>query len=365
LLGVDPWSWYLPANRSTHDIDPGIKDYTRLFVLPTPITMNNTIYQIAMMGKKGVVVLLNTDMDTIDSLRMYWPLHGSRPFHGSSSSSCADASTAVLVGTGEILTYGGCSSSWIDLYDPLNDTWRSMDSGIVRNTPSAALLPDGSVLLINGENPAVDQSSTLPQSGDPRFPQLFDPFTFTLTTFSLPESSPSPFRGYHNNVALLKSAHILLGGGVHARGDVGCEQPNMRVLELPYVQGKERPVWMEQQMIAQNTFLTTTLDNNNVVDIPLLSPTSPSPLLVRVGGSLPVSWNTSTGLSLRTRGAAVLMALQGFTHSYDHNQVRRKKKKKKKKKMKARKKGDKERGREKGEEGMRENVCVQRMKNAA
>ena len=99
-------------------------------------------------------------------------------------------SSATLLATGEIMTVGGCDGSVTasaDLYNPTTDTWRSFPlvrslcvsplpfsrfffpfyraqcsglwswQGARRATPSAILLPDGTVLIINGEDTHIDQ----------------------------------------------------------------------------------------------------------------------------------------------------------------------------------------------------------------
>ena len=115
---------------------------------------------------------------------------------------------------------GGCSLSTLDVYNPVTDTWRSIDTGIPRNTPSMVLLPDGTILLLNGENANLDQMKLGPLQGDPRYWSIFDPIAFTVTTLNIREPELL-FRGYHNMVGLLKDGRIMIGGGVHARGDIG------------------------------------------------------------------------------------------------------------------------------------------------
>ncbi len=83
--------------------------------------------------------------------------------------------------TGELMTMGGCgypnASSMVSLYSPGTDTWRQVDLRRPRSTPSSVLLPDGTVLIINGELSSLNQDGTIDPAVDPRVPQIFDPVT--------------------------------------------------------------------------------------------------------------------------------------------------------------------------------------------
>lgn len=269
--------------------------------------------------------------------RLDAPPNGLRPRGG-----CNGDSTATIVSTGELLSMGGCGSSWLDLYNPHTDSWRSVDTGVPRNTAATLLLPDGTVLLLNGENGAVDQSAALSrlesQAGDPRFMQVFHPLTMRVDTYPQREDSgagadgtQAPFRGYHNSVALLKDGRVLISGGVHQRGDIGCEQPHLRLLSPPYLaplQGSSaRPEWDLASMGAFEWSAWAQFLNGSV-----------EPFFMRANGTIQVAvqpgvalrcdaplpaelnagvWSSGSGLF---GGGVVLMALQSFTHAFDANQ---------------------------------------------
>jgi hypothetical protein len=343
--GLSPWQWSLPANESNHGINPGPKDYTRIFALPRPVLADGLLRQAALMGHDGVVRLFNADADTPFAQRFYSPPGSTRP------GGCNYEATALQLGTGELLSLGGCSSSWLDVYNVLTDSWRSVDTGIPRNTAATVLLPDGTVLLLHGENPTVDQSAALnrraPQAGDPRFIQIFHALSPDMRVDTYPEQedgtgsdgSLAPFRGYHNSVALLKDGRVLVQGGVHLRGDIGCEQPNARILTPPYLNppaGSQltRPAWAAEIMQQFNQSEWPQWSNVSA---------SIEPIFMRVGGVLQVA--LLSGVPLRSyvppsslngggamfpsvddvhaqlpTGGVVLMGLQSFTHAFDMEQ---------------------------------------------
>lgn len=121
--------------------------------------------------------------------------------------------TRAGAGAGEVVVIGGgCGASQqrIDVYTVATDSWRSLDTGVYRQVPSAALLPDGRAIIVNGENGNIDQTAAHAQDGgaDPRYVQLFDPETMTVHTESV---RSTVFRGYHNALALLPDATLLTG----------------------------------------------------------------------------------------------------------------------------------------------------------
>ena len=102
---------------------------------------------------------------------------------------------------------------------------------ISRQVPASILLPDGTVLFLSGENPQLDQITYESRDGsqDPRLPQIFDPELKTMSLELQEGNSRDVFRGYHNMAALLKDGSVLVGGGFNQYGDVGCENPNIRI----------------------------------------------------------------------------------------------------------------------------------------
>jgi hypothetical protein len=296
--GQDPWTLLIDKEHADHALDPGIREYTRLFVLPKPFVADGYVRQVLAMGKAGVVVLINTDNGTPMGKRLFKPPGGKRP--GSDCGDASDQSTALPLLTNqydaELLVVGGCSGTTlqkIDLYSVTDDIWRSFDSGVFRAVPASILLPDGRVLLVSGENLQNAQQEHLAadESNDPRYPQIFDPETRTITT-EYPSNGRDSFRGYHNMAALLKDGTILVGGGFNWRGDVGCENPNLRLFYPSYLAQGARPI---------------LLDVTN----------SSAPLILQAGDTLSLRFS---GARLHPTKGVALLAVNAFTHSYCHNQ---------------------------------------------
>ncbi len=154
------------------DINPAVTDYTRTYVLPTPITRSGVTYDVMLFGAVGRVWLLNTLTGQFTAQP-----NAQRPASASPSYGCtvpdSSASGALLTSQGELLVVGPCAL-W-HLYNPVTDSWRAVESGVVRQKPASLLLPDGWVWVMNGENPALDQAaaSNSPQSGNPTQLLLF------------------------------------------------------------------------------------------------------------------------------------------------------------------------------------------------
>jgi hypothetical protein len=274
---------------------PGDKDYTHTILLPTPIEKNGHRYSLAMMGYAGVMVLLDVEPGTPARERFYFPPNGSRP-----GDVMAWDSTMALVSTGEILVMGGTNDAGIatriDLYDPMKDTWRSVDTGVGRRNAGATLLPDGRVLVINGWR---DDSAALGRDERTR-PLVFDPEATdpAKKLVELDAFAGDRERGYHSFALLAKDASILVGGGVYpstANGDtpkesdIGCERTDVQRWKPPY------------------------LAANNVR--PVVSSTR---IDMKVGG--PAVEVPFSGATLHATKGAALMALGSFTHGFDQNQ---------------------------------------------
>jgi hypothetical protein len=276
---TSPWATLVPHQSGRADMAPGLRDYTHVFVLPTPVGNAD----VAMMGWNGRTLLFSTQSGLPPGQRFSTRPGGQRPGGGQ-----AWDSTAALVATGELLTIGGgnaTTSHRADLYDPVADRWRSIDLGISRHNGSTVLLPDGTVLVVSGET--AGQSG---QIGDRRRPQILDPTTGMVTTLD-PWAGDDRERGYHNLALLLKDGRVLIGGGVSTDGGIGCERPDLRIYNPPYFAGGDRPV--------------VRANGGEPIRMTLAGPT------VALG---------NPGVALRgTRGAA-LMALGAFTHAFDQNQ---------------------------------------------
>jgi len=286
-----PWSTLLRHDQAPNVYDPGIKDYTHSFLLPTPIPKergNGIERESVLMGYPGKVALLSLAPNVSNADRVFIPPTAGRP-----GNAMAWDSSSALVGTGEILVMGGGAdpkgeAQRIDLYNPYKATWRSKDTGITRHNPTTTLLPDGTVLILNGEPGNDKQPGEDPNVlGDRRQPQIYDPYTDILTTLSAwPDENPQE-RGYHSFSLLLMDGRILLGGGMVGLGQVGCERPDARIFNPPYLFKGERP----------------KIENF----------TNP----IKLGRTFDLIYS---GISLRRSRGVALMALGSETHSFDQNQ---------------------------------------------
>ena len=135
------------------DINPGIREYTRVFVLPEPqIGPDGIARDVLLSGKAGRIWLLSTDENVPMKNRFYKPPNGQRDPNGCfwDPTGSSDQSTAVHLNTrgGELFIMGGCTSNRttlqeIDIYNVKTDSWKKIDTGIRRGVPASILLPTG------------------------------------------------------------------------------------------------------------------------------------------------------------------------------------------------------------------------------
>ena len=280
---VSPWKLLVSHEMSTSEMAPGRLDYTHVHVLPKPIPAKNAdeiSQQVVMMGGAGKMLLLNYTDNHSPSTRITRLPHGDR-IEG------AAGATGALLPNGEIFILGGTDNPTAgqrgDKYDPHGDRWKSVNTGIGRYHPSSVLLPDGTVLIING-------STRSGFSGNTRQPQLIDPVTDKVTTLRPWPNDPEE-RGYHNIAILLKDARVLVGGGLDSSDPkVGCERADIRVYSPTYLDKGPRPMLVD------------------VVE----------PVDMIVSGKKMV-FSFANGPLKNTNGV-VLMALGSTTHSFDQNQ---------------------------------------------
>lgn len=176
----------------------------------------------------------------------------------------------------------------IDIYNVRNDSWTRIQSHIGRGVPASILLPDGRVLLISGETPWVDQNIFADSLGsnDARIPVIFDPETQEVS-YEI-TSDFDVFRGYHNMASLLPDGRVVVGGGFNQYGDVGCENPNLRIFSPSYFDSQNRPSVesdIDQIALSQSTIIIEY-----------------------------------KGPRLHAKKGVALLAAQAFTHSYGQNQ---------------------------------------------
>lgn len=279
----NPWTLIASHHSAPDSINPAIRDYIHSFLLPQSVMVDGLERKMAFMGASGQLVYANTDLGTPDHLRFTAAKNGQRP-----SNAGGWDSTAALVSTGEIMTAGGTDNNHtaqrIDLYHPATSKSRSINTGIGRRNASSVLLPDGSVLLINGGKDARNYS------GDRRRPQIINIETGSVTSLD-PWSNDDLERGYHNFALLLKDGRILLGGGISTAGNIGCERSDLRIYNPPYLSGP-RPI------ISHRPISTS----------------------MHAGGAT-LALNYSGGpLRSSAKGGVVLMAVGSTTHSFDQNQ---------------------------------------------
>lgn len=204
---ANPWTELISDGDNEWKIEPTGEDYTHVFLLRRPVRVQGHRREVALVGKTGVVHLLNyTDSFTDPNDRFAVRPNGRRP--GPDLEMLADAASSVLLSDGRIMVVGGSSDTTVqqraDIYDPGEDTWESIDTGIGRRYPTAVLLPDDTVLVINGEEPRGS-------NGDPRAPQVINPSTGAVT---IDRRWPDDdVRGYHNTALLLLDGRVLIGGG--------------------------------------------------------------------------------------------------------------------------------------------------------
>ena len=306
-LELDPWSVLINKEFGQPDINPGIREYTRVFVLPEPqIGPDGIARDVLLSGKAGRIWLLSTNENVPMKNRFYKPPNGQRDPDGCfwDPTGSSDQSTAVHLNTrgGELFIMGGCTSNRttlqeIDIYNVKTDSWKKIHTGIRRGVPASIILPDGKILIVSGEDKEIDQNffdADKDGPGDPRFPQIFDPDTYELTTL---DNREDIYRGYHNMAALLQDGSVMIGGGFNQFGDVGCENPHLRLLYPPYLHDlTNRPVLQFDEKWPAEKPLTFYAGQNEVS----------------------LLFNGATSLD-NVKGVA-LLAVQAFTHSYGQNQ---------------------------------------------
>jgi hypothetical protein len=298
--GRSPWSILVPHEVAPRSLDINAFDYAHTFVLPKPISAaNGAGYQreVAIFGGlNNTFAFLSLDPKVPASQKLIELSHGHRPSYDGYNANAVSA-TAALTSGGALMMMGGgdrgrIEGQRLDLYQPLTGQWKSVDTGITRIRPASTLLPDGTVLIMNGEEMWKENDSV----GDRRRPTLFDPQTGKVTNLS-PWTDDLEDRGYHNVSLLLKDGRVLIGGGrtLEKRADgvekfrIGCERTDMRIFSPPYLFKGPRPVL---QGLRELTAL-------------------------KVGGDA-IEFTVNT--PIRKKGGVVLMALGASTHHFDQNQ---------------------------------------------
>lgn len=298
-----PWTPMLSQMDAPVNAEVGPKDYIRMHLLASPVFAHGHWRDVAVIGAAGRVLLLTTEENNkwkeSDSKRFTARPNAKRPGDREGS-----RTTSAIVATGEVLIYG---SGVVDLYDPAVDTWRSISSpGHARSFSTGVLLPNGCIAFLGGENNINQNTGKASRGGDPRRPLIFDPFTERWQECkSEPDDGTDPngtFRGYHNVALLLHDGRILVGGGRHDEGTLGCEHANVRVFTPPWFQDPKGPAIEES---AQRNVLKMSINSDQT--------------LIINGCSSPRGLLKSSGYA-GSRSGVALMALGAQTHAVDQGQ---------------------------------------------
>lgn len=288
-LEINPWKILVSHEAAPKAMNIGPFDYPHSYLLKKAVVKNGNTYDVAVWGgQNGQIALLNTQ-----SGKMLEPINGKRP-----NSNGASDKTSLLLPNGNIMVMGGGShgeseGQRIDIYNPYNDSWESINTGITRIRPASTLLPDGTVLILSGEGMWDGGGPTL---GDRKQPTLFDPAGRSLINMAAPQGEQND-RGYHNISLLLKDGRVLIGGGrtLEKKGGVeeyriGCERSDIRIFSPPYLFKGQRPVIKDFNEGTQ----------------------------LKIGNG---DWTVHyDGIKLKDKGGVVLMALGAETHHFDQNQ---------------------------------------------
>jgi hypothetical protein len=279
--GRTPWTLLVPHRRAPETVSGNGSDYTHTFLLPEPVELDGHTRDVVMIGWPGEVLFFN-HADPFDDPeeRFATRSDGLRP--GPAGPLQAAGASSVLLADGRILITGGGdedgsgSLPLTHIYDPYEDTWRTIDMGIARSHPAAVLLPDTTVLVVNG-----NAESDVPD--DQRRPQIVDPVAETVTTG--PPWPDDTTRGYHNVAVLLPDARVLVGGGERAPGR--SERRDLRYYSPPYLS---------------------------------VLPPSERPRIVGAPAAIRYGEPVRIGVQSGPIHRVTLLALGSMTHSFDENQ---------------------------------------------
>ena len=259
---------YRPNITEFPELIPGIRDYVHTVLLPKPKIVNEKSYQVLMIAKAGVLVWFNTDPNpegfenwseerkkTHERSR-FLIQDNSQAHRGAYDGAKAMDSTAMLLPNNKLMVFGGgfrpqCNA--LDVFDLVTGEWEpSVESYIGRRVLSSVMLPDGTVLLINGMHPDGD-GAPFDAQNDQRQPVIYDPYTKRVTELD-PWADDPKRRGYHSFAMLLKDGRVLIGGGTLSNEGIGCERPDVRIFTPPYLSGccSSRPSFLAKKELVLN-----------------------------------------------------------------------------------------------------------------
>lgn len=242
-------------------------DYPHAYVLPKPVEAGGRSRGMLVLGGYGIAMLFSPETTFDGPARERWVLRAPRP--GPSGLALGFGAAGALLplaprnegafNQGAVLVVGGSIDAGVrgsaSVYDPYTDAWcpAAGEGLIARFQASTVLLPDGTVLIVSGNDayPPV-RALDAPQ----RTPQILDPSTGALYT-----GTPWPdreLRAYHNTALLLPDGRVLVAGGrTYEGGDPDVtgltdERTDLRYYEPPYLgvlqSGAARPRLVEPSL---------------------------------------------------------------------------------------------------------------------
>lgn len=285
-LGQNPYTLQVDHSQAPTDTHP-TQTYTNMYVLPKPVSAaagNGFARTVFLIGGPGRAYLYSHEPGTPTASRHFG--RSLMPAPTSQNGTRAWKSTSAPLADGRVLVANGsndtATASSFRIYDPMNDTWTANTPlGILRANADAVLLPDGTIMLVNGDEDSGPSTGL-------RNPQIIDPATSAVTT--LPPWPDPEFRGFHAFALLLKDGRILIGGGKDHHHEVGCERADVQIFDPPYLALPDRPG------------ITNVTEGQSIVP---------------GGAEFTVTYS---GGPVRATAGVVLMAPGSMTHSFDFNQ---------------------------------------------
>lgn len=300
--GQNPWQIWVNDAYAPYEVGIDVFDYPHSWLLPKPVKLDGYDRHVVIYGGIATaangssfipgLAFLSLDKAVPEEKRFVTPPSGRRPKGG-----LLNDTTAFMTTEGHIIIMGGGNNGLkegqrIDKFNPYTMTWDSLDAGITRHRAASTLLPDGTTLIVNGEQ--FYQSNN--NIGDLKKPMIYDPNLNKVDVLD-PWTSDDKIRGYHNISLLLKDGRVLIGGGriyenaQEGQYKIGCERPELRIFSPPYLFQGTRP---EIIKISDNKLIV----GQSKITIEFSS------------ASIPYS------------DGVVLMSMGSMTHSFDQNQRR-------------------------------------------
>lgn len=129
----------------------------------------------------------------------------------------------------------------VDVYDPLKNTWRApILMPTPRHHPNTVVLPDGRVLVLGGHTAAGSENLQRALYIDPA-----DGFRLSVGSTAM-----GTIRGYHATAALLPDGRVLLSGGRDADTKTSKEKPTFQYYEPDYMT-KPRPTIVDAPAVLE------------------------------------------------------------------------------------------------------------------